>query len=121
MNARKAIAISALRREIRTSLQISRGMKSQIFYIKHILLHNNILKEILLHQFEEKQPSKWIKQIKIYMKDLNIKLHAIEHYNPTKIKKLVKSWDDSLEERYNNNIYLESNVHRDTSSVDYKQ
>ena len=30
------------------------------------------------------------------MQDLNINLHAIEHYSPTKMKKLVKSWDDSL-------------------------
>ena len=71
-------------------------MKSKIFYIKHILLHNNLLNEIFLHQFEGKQPSKWIKQIKTYMQDLNINLHAIEQYNPAKIKKLVKSWDDSL-------------------------
>ena len=71
-------------------------MRSKIFYVKHILLHNNLLKEILLHQIEEKQPSKWIKQIKTYMQDLIINLHAIEHYNPEKIKKLVKSWDDSL-------------------------
>ena len=31
-----------------------------------------------------------------YMQDLNINLHAIEHYNPAKFKKLVKSWGDSL-------------------------
>ena len=96
VNARKATAISALRGEIGSSLQTSRDMRSKIFYIKHILLHNNLLKEILLHQFEERQPSKWIKQIKTYMQDLNINLHAIEHYSPAKIKKLVKSWDDSL-------------------------
>ena len=96
VNARKATAISALRGEIGSSLQTSRDMWSKIFYIKHILLHNNLLKEILLHQFEERQPSKWIKQIKTYMQDLNINLHAIEHYSPAKIKKLVKSWDDSL-------------------------
>ena len=31
------------------------------------------------------------------MQDLNINLQAIEHYRPAKkIKKLVKSWDDSL-------------------------
>ena len=96
MNARKATAISALRGEIGSSLQTSRDMRSKIFYIKHILLHNNLLKEILLHQFEERQPSKWIKQIQTYMQDLNINLHAMEHYSPAKIKKLVKSWDDSL-------------------------
>ena len=124
VNARKATAISALQGEIGSSLQISRDMKSKIFYIKHILLHNNLPKEIFLHQFEEKQPSKWIKQIKIYMQDLNINLHAIEHYNPAKIKKLVKSWDDSLWRKdmhdkstmsiyrkfNNNNIYLKSNI-----------
>ena len=96
MNARKPTAISALRGEIGSSLQTSRDMRSKIFYIKHILLHKNLLKEILLHQFEERQPSKWIKQIKTYMQDLNINLYAIEHYSPAKIKKLVKSWDDSL-------------------------
>ena len=63
VNARKATAISALQGEIGSSLQTSRDMRSKIFYIKHILLHNNLLTEILLHQFEERQPSKWIKQI----------------------------------------------------------
>ena len=98
VNARKATAICALRGEIESSLQTSRDMRSKILldYIKHILLHNNLLKEILLHQFEERQPSKWIKQVKTYMQDLNINHHAIEHYIPAKIKKLVKSWDDSL-------------------------
>ena len=85
VNARKATAISSLRGGIGSSLQISRDMKSKIFYIKHILLHNNLPKEIFLHQFEEKQPSKWIKQIKTYMQDLNTNLHEIEHYNPEKI------------------------------------
>ena len=51
VNARKATAISALRGEIGSPLQISRDMNSKIFYIKHILLHNNLLKEILLQQF----------------------------------------------------------------------
>ena len=96
VNARKSTAISALRGEIGSSLQISRDMNSKIVYIKHILLHNNLLKEILLQQFYEKQPSKWIKQKMTYMQDLNINLHAIEHYNPEKFKKLVKSWGDSL-------------------------
>ena len=82
------------------SFAMSRDMNSKIFYIKHILLHNNLLKEILLQQFYEKQPSKWIKQIKTYMQDLDINLHAIEHYNPAKFKKLVKSWGDSLDETY---------------------
>ena len=54
VKARKVTAISALRGEIRSSLQISRDMNSKIFYIKHILLHNNLLKEILLQQFYEK-------------------------------------------------------------------
>ena len=70
VNARKAIVISASRGEIGTSLQTSRDMRSKIFYIKPIRLHNNLLKEILLHQFEEKQPSKWIKQIKTVCKIL---------------------------------------------------
>ena len=90
VNTRKATAISVLRGEIGSSLQISRDMNSKIFYIKHILLHNKLLKEILLQQFYEKQPSKWIKQIKTYMQDLDINLHEIEHYNPAKFKKLVK-------------------------------
>ena len=88
------VPISAVQGEIVSSLQASKHMRSNIFYVKHILLHTNLSKEILLHQFEERRPSKWIKQIKIYMQDLHINLHAIEHYSPAKIKKLVKSWDD---------------------------
>ena len=44
VNARKATAISALRGEIGSSLQTSRDMRSKIFYVKHILLHNNLQK-----------------------------------------------------------------------------
>ena len=43
VNARKATAISALRDEIGSYLQTSRDVRSKIFYIKHILLHNSIL------------------------------------------------------------------------------
>ena len=88
VNARKSTAISALRGEIGSSLQASRDMRSKIFYFKHILLHNNLLKEILLHQFEERQPSKWIQHIKTYMQVLSINLHAIEHYSPAKSRNL---------------------------------
>ena len=83
-------AISALPGELRSSLQISRDMKSKIFFIKHIL------KKYCYITLRKKQPSKSIKHIKAYIQDLHINLHAIEHYNPAKIKKLVKSWDDLL-------------------------
>ena len=44
VNARTATAISTLLGEIGSSLQTFRDMKSKIFYIKHILLYNNLLK-----------------------------------------------------------------------------
>ena len=44
VNAIEVTAISALRGEHGSSLQISMDMKSTMFYIKHILLHNNLLK-----------------------------------------------------------------------------
>ena len=34
------------------------------------------------------------------MQDLNINFYAIVHYNPAKIKKPVKSWDDPLMMKY---------------------
>ena len=73
-HAVKCTAISALRGEIGTSLQESRDMKSKILFIKHIMQHNNLMKEILMQQYEEKKPSKVMKQIKSYMKAVNINL-----------------------------------------------
>ena len=68
--------------------------------------------EILLHQFEEKQPSKWIKQIKTY--------NAIEHYNPAKIKKLVKSWDNCFwmkDIQYKSTMYISSPLNENLVSA----
>ena len=59
-----------------------RDMKSKIFFLKHILQHNSLLKEIFLHEFEEKKPSKWIKQVKKYRLDLQLTLHTIEYSKP---------------------------------------
>ena len=44
VNARRKTAISALRGEFGISLQITRDMKSKIFFIKHILQHNSLLR-----------------------------------------------------------------------------
>ena len=57
VHAVKCTAISALRGEIGTSLQESRDMKSKILFIKHIMQHNNLMKEILMQQYEERKPS----------------------------------------------------------------
>ena len=96
VHAVKCTAISALRGEIGTSLQESRDMKSKILFIKHIMQHNNLMKEILMQQYEERKPSKWMKQIKSYMKAVNINLYNIEHIQNNEIKKRVQELDNSL-------------------------
>ena len=69
-NARRKTAVSALSGEFGIYLQITKDMKSKIFFIKHILQHNSLLRKIFMHTFEEKKPTKWIKQVKKYMIDL---------------------------------------------------
>ena len=96
VHAVKCTAISALRGEIGTSLQESRDMKSKILFIKHIMQHNNLMKEILMQQYEERKPCKWVKQIKSYMKAVNINLYNIEHIQNNEIKKRVQDIDNSL-------------------------
>jgi len=96
VHAAKGTAISALRGEIGTSLQVTRDMKCKILYVKHILQHNNLLKEIFTYQFEQKKETKWIQQIKTYMKELNINLSCIENMSNTKIKMMTKEFDDKL-------------------------
>ena len=63
VNARRKTALSG---EFGISLQITRDMKSKILFIKHILQHNSLLREIFIHTFEKKKPTKWIKQVKKY-------------------------------------------------------
>ena len=70
VNARKCTAISALRSEMGASLQKTRDMKTKILFLRHILTDNNLMKEILIHQLEAKKPTKWIKQIKEYLEEL---------------------------------------------------
>ena len=55
VNARRK---TALRGEFGISLQLTRDIESKIFFLKHILQHNSLLKEFFLHEFEEKKPSK---------------------------------------------------------------
>ena len=64
------------------------NMKSKILFLKHILQHNSLLKEIFLHEFEENKPSKWMKQVNKYMLDLQFTLYTIEYSKPQYIRKL---------------------------------
>ena len=79
VNARRKTAMRALRGELSILLQSTRDIKSKILFFKHILQHNTLLKEIFLYEFEEKKPSKWMKQVKKYMLDLQFSLHTIEY------------------------------------------
>ena len=96
VNARRKTAISALRGEFGISLQITRDMKSKILFIKHILQPNSLLREIFIHTFEEKKPTKWIKQVKKYMIDLHLTLHTIEYSKHQHIRRRIKEFDDKL-------------------------
>ena len=96
VNARRKTAISALRGEFGISLQITRDMKSKILFIRHILQHNSLLREIFIHTFEEKKPTKWIKQVKKYMIDLHLTLHTIEYSKHQHIRRRIKEFDDKL-------------------------
>lgn len=89
-------AISALRGDIGASLQRTRDIKTKLLFVKHILRDNDLMKEILLYQLEEKNPSKWITQLKQYMKEVHLNIHMIEIYNSSKIKRIIKEYDDML-------------------------
>ena len=96
MDASFKTSVKARKLSGSTSLQESRDMKSKILFIKHIMQHNNLMKEILMQQYEERKPSKWMKQIKSYMKAVNINLYNIEHIQNNEIKKRVQELDNSL-------------------------
>ena len=91
VNARKCTAISALRGEVGASLQKTRDMKTELLFIRHILSDNNLMKEILMHQLEDKKPTKWIKQIKEYFKELQININTIQASTIQDIKKHYKN------------------------------
>ena len=96
VNDREKTAISTLRGEFGISLLSTRDMKSKIFLLKHILQHNPLLKEIFVHEFEEKKPSKWIKQVNKYMLDSPFTPHTIEYSKPQYIRKIIKEFHDKL-------------------------
>ena len=58
VNAKKCTVISALRGEMGASLQKTRDMKTKILFSRHILSDNNLMKEILMHQLEDKKNNK---------------------------------------------------------------
>ena len=71
-----------------------------------------MLKEIFLYEFEEKKPSKWMKQVKKYMLDLQFSLHTIEYSKPQYIRKMIKEFDDKL--------WLED-LHKKSSLILYRE
>ena len=82
--------------EFGISLQITRDMKYKILFIKHILQHNSLLREICIHTFEETKPTKWIKQVTKYMIDLHLTLHKIEYSKYQHIRIIINEFDDIL-------------------------
>ena len=96
VNARKCTAISALRGEMGASLQKNRDMKTKILFLRHILTDNNLMKEILIHQLEAKKPTKWIKQIKEYLEELQININTIQTSTIQDIKSTIKIYDSNL-------------------------
>ena len=96
VNARKCTAISALRGEMGASLQKTRDMKTKILFLRHILTDNNLMKEILIHQLEAKKTTKWIKQIKEYLEELQININTIQTSTIQDIKSTIKIYDSNL-------------------------
>ena len=58
--------------------------------------HNNLMKEIQMQKYEERKPSKWMKQIKSYKKAVNINLYNIEHIQNNENKKTIQDIENSL-------------------------
>ncbi len=115
VNAHSKTAISGLRGEMGSSLQATRDMKAKILFIKHALDHNRLLREIVLHQCEEKKASKWMNLTKKYMGILHLNINLIEMYSVRKIKQLIQEYDSK--------IWREDVVTRSTLSLycKYKQ
>ena len=80
VNARKCSAITAI-------ITKSRDKKTKIFFLRYIISDNNLMKEILVHQLEAKNPTKWIKQIKEYFEELQINIKTIQTSTLQDIKK----------------------------------
>ena len=52
-------------------------------YCKTYTLTQLLIKRTIeIYGFEEKKPSKWMKQVKKYMLDLHFTLHTIEYLKP---------------------------------------
>ena len=78
------------------SLQKTRDMKTKILFLRHILTDTNLMKEILIHQLEAKKPTKWIKQIKEYLEELQININTIQTSTIQDIKSTIKIYDSKL-------------------------
>ncbi|XP_068246511.1 uncharacterized protein [Palaemon carinicauda] len=103
-------ASSTLRSEIGASSAKARDIKHKILLVKHPLdrQSNELLREILLHQFD--QETKFTKKIKKYMQILDVNLSEIENSSIAKLKEKernvdTKMWKSEMEEKETLRIY----------------
>ena len=79
-----------------TVLPLGCTQHNTIGCIHTTMLECKELREIFIHTFEEKKPTKWIKQVKKYMIDLHLSLHTIEYSKHQHIRRRIKEFEDKL-------------------------
>ena len=110
-------ASSALRGEVGATSAKARDMKIKILFSKHLLEENRnqLIKEIFLLEYEEGK-AQWIRLLKKYMKELDLKLTDIEHQRRDTLIEKVKEWDtkqwlEEMEQKSTLHIYRKYKRH----------
>ena len=105
LNAPVHTSIAAIRGKIGVSCQKTRMIKSKIHYLEHLLTNNQLLKELFLDDYNKN--SKWIKQIKNYLKTTNLNIYKIEHQTLKQIDNKINNYDNI---KWKNELQIKSSM-----------
>ena len=96
LGAPSYVAVEALRGEIGCATVIERDMKIKLCYLRYILERkNDLLTEILIEMKEFKRAGQWLKDVRKYMNDINIRsMESLLQINEKNIKAKVREWGE---------------------------
>ena len=86
-------AVEGLRGDIGASCSISRGMKTKILFVKHLLDDGNELAKSIFEIEYQGQKSAWSKLVANYLQELNIQVSNISQMTTSALTKIIKEWD----------------------------
>ena len=96
LGAPNYVAVEALRGEIGSATMEERDIKIKLCYAKHVLKGNNdLLREILHEMKENNKGSQWLRTVRGYMTQVNIRnMEELNQMTEENIKERVRKWGE---------------------------